>query len=67
MKVSELKEFTEGELQEKRKIFANELITLRHQRIIRQIENPKRIREIKKTIARINTILRERELNQNAK
>jgi len=62
MKASDLREFTNSELLDKKRGFAGELLNLRHQKIIGKIENPNRIREIKKTIARINTIIREREL-----
>ncbi|MEW6104240.1 MAG: 50S ribosomal protein L29 [bacterium] len=62
MKASDLREFTMIELLNKRKEFSAELLNLRHQKVIRQIENPRRIREIKKTIAQVNTIMKEREL-----
>lgn len=60
--VSDLREFTNDELFNKRKELGRELLNLRHQKVISRIENPNRIRAIKKTIAQINTIIREREL-----
>jgi large subunit ribosomal protein L29 len=40
----------------------SELFNLRFQLATGQLENPMRIREVKKNIARVKTILREREL-----
>lgn len=62
IKASDLREFTNDELLNKRKELGKELLNLRHQKVISRIENPHRIGEIKKTIAQINTIMREREL-----
>lgn len=62
MKASNLREFTNDELLNKRKELGMELLNLRHQKVISQIENPNRIPAIKKTIAQINTIIKEREL-----
>jgi large subunit ribosomal protein L29 len=45
-----------GELKE-------ELFNLRFQSALGQLENPMRVREVRKSIARIKTVLRERELN----
>lgn len=62
IKASNLREFANNELLNKRKELGTELLNLRHQKVISQIENPNRIGMIKKTIAQINTIVREREL-----
>ena len=43
-----------------------ELFNLRFQNAINQLENPQRIGDVKKTIARIKTIIRERELEDSA-
>ena len=43
-----------------------ELFNLRFQNAINQLENPKRIGDVKKTIARILTIIHERELQGSA-
>ncbi len=40
-----------------------ELFDLRFQQAIGQLENPARLREIRKTIARIKTVITERELS----
>jgi len=55
---------TNQELHNELKKLKNELFNLRFQLATNQLENPMRIREVKRTIARIKTILRERELEQ---
>lgn len=64
MKASKIREMTNNELQNELKKLKNELFNLRFQLATNQLENPMRIREVKRTIARIKTILRERELEQ---
>jgi large subunit ribosomal protein L29 len=62
MKAEELKELSQNELQEKLDDFRKELFNLRFQHTTAQLENTQRIPEVKKNIARILTVLREREL-----
>jgi large subunit ribosomal protein L29 len=62
MKAGELKEMTNEELLHKEGELKNELFNLRFQAASGQIENPMRIRAVRKEIARIKTILREKEL-----
>lgn len=62
MRPSELREMEEKELLERKNGLERELINLRHQAAIQQLENPKRIRTVKKILARIKTILHEREI-----
>ena len=62
MKAKELKDLTDSELQEKLAGFKEELFNLRFQMVTRQLDNPMRIREVRKSIARIKPILRQREL-----
>lgn len=62
MRVSELRNLTNGELNQKLKDLRTELFNLRFQTITGQLANPQRIRMVKRDIARIKTILREREL-----
>ena len=66
MKVTELRELSTAELFEKLSESKQELFNLRFQNAINQLENPKRIGEVKKTIARINTIIHERELAEDS-
>lgn len=62
MKANQIRELTTAELQQKLKELKSELFNLRFQHATNQLDNPMRIVEVKRTIARIKTILREREL-----
>ena len=64
MKVNEIRDFTDMELNQKLDELKAELFNLRFQNATNQLENPQRITDVKRTIARVKTILRERELNQ---
>ena len=66
MKARELKELRTSKPQDLIKILGDlkaELFNLRFQLATGQLENPMRIREVKKSIAQIKTIIREEELN----
>ncbi len=67
MKANEFRELTEVELQEKLKNLKEELFHLRFQSAVNQLENPMRIKAVKKDIARVLTILREYEINDSVK
>lgn len=62
MKVNEIRNLSTAELTEKVVGLKEELFNLRFQLATGQLENPMRIREVKKTIARIKTVQREEEL-----
>lgn len=62
MKRQDINTMTVDELHIQRKNLIEEYFNLRIQSAIRPLPNPKRIRQIKKDIARINTILHEYEL-----
>ena len=62
MKVNEIRDFTDMELNQKLDELKVELFNLRFQHATNQLDNPQRIAEVKRTIARVKTILREREL-----
>ncbi len=66
MKVTELRELSTEELTLKLADSKQELFNLRFQNAINQLENPQRIGDVKKTIARIKTIIRERDLEGSA-
>ena len=66
MKVTELRELATEELVTKLAENKQELFNLRFQNAINQLDNPKKIGEVKKTIARIKTIIHERELEDSA-
>lgn len=62
MKASELREMSNAELASKLDDAYQELFNLRFQRTTGQLTNTARFRQVRKEIARMNTILREREL-----
>ena len=62
MKVNEIRDLTTDELENKLSDLKEELFNLRFQKAMNQLENPLQIVSVKKTIARIKTIVREREL-----
>lgn len=66
MKISEIRNLNENDLKVKLKDLKSELFNLRFQLAINQLENPMRIRAVKKDIARVQTILREKELSATA-
>ena len=66
MKANEVREMSAAELENKLIELKKELFNLRFQSATNQLENPMRIRAVKKDIARIKTILREIELKADA-
>ena len=62
MKTTEIRELSAAELATKLADLKEELFNLRFQMATGQCENPMKIRDVKKSIARIKTIQREREL-----
>ena len=66
MKATEVRELNTAELESKLKDLKAELFNLRFQLTINQLDNPMRIKAVKKDIARIKTILRENELKDGA-
>jgi large subunit ribosomal protein L29 len=63
MKAKELKELTVEELTKRKKDSKEELFNLRFQHSTGQLENTARIELVKKDIARIETIIRQKGLN----
>ena len=61
MKAAELREMTAAELAKKLSELKEELFNLRFQHAINQLENPGRIDTVKKDIARVMTILAEKQ------
>ncbi len=59
MKASELRQMTGEELQKKELDLREDLFKLRFQHKIRSLENPARLRQIRKDIARVQTVLTE--------
>mgnify|MGYP003764400375 FL=1 len=65
MKVKEAREMSIEELKEKLSELKAELFNLRFQHATNQLDNPMRIKHVKKSIARIKTVIREIELGKN--
>ena len=66
MKTSELREMTSAELTTKLQDLKEELFNLRFQLAINQLDNPMRISAVKKDIARVQTVIRQNELSEQA-
>jgi large subunit ribosomal protein L29 len=62
MKANEIRNLTTAEIEQKVTSLKEELFNLRFQLATGQLDNPARIRQVRKDIARAKTILREREL-----
>ncbi len=65
MKANEIKELTTAEIEDNVKTMKEELFNLRFQLATGQLENTARIKQVKKTIARLKTVERQRELSIN--
>ncbi len=66
MKAQDIRNMSEQELNNQLISLKEELFNLRFQHATGQLDNPLKIKEIKKDYARVKTILRERELQANA-
>ena len=64
MKVKEIRELTTEEINQKLVEAKEELFNLRFQQATGTLEKPSRIRELRHTVARLKTVLREREINE---
>ena len=60
MKATELRNMTSEELNVKLKELKEELFNLRFQHAINQLDNPHKIEDVKKDIARVMTVLHEK-------
>ena len=65
MKVNEIRDMNADEQTQKLQSLKEELFNLRFQHATGQLENPMRLRQVKKSIAQIKTIQRENELGLN--
>ena len=63
MNVKEIRTKSNAELLKEINSLKEELFNLRFQQATGQLDNPARMREVKKTIARIKTVITERELS----
>lgn len=64
MKVEKVRDMTDAEIEDQLKSLRKELFNLRFQFATHQLNNPARIRLVRRDIARLLTIRRERELNK---
>lgn len=62
-KINEYKNMTVEQLQKELKELKNELFKLRFQNSLNGLDNPKKITLVKKEIARVNTLITEKENN----
>lgn len=62
MKIKEIRDLTSVEIEAKVKSLKEELFNLRFQLATGQLENTARIRQVRKAISRMKTVIREREL-----
>ena len=66
MRAAEIRELTVEELNLKLKDLKDELFNLRFQHATNQLDNPMKLVSVKKDIARVKTILHEKQLKDNA-
>jgi large subunit ribosomal protein L29 len=62
VKAQELKEMSEAELRQKEKDLTAELFNLRFQHATGQLENTQRLPQVRKDVARVKTVLRQKTL-----
>ena len=65
MKISKIREMSSPELKTELSELKTELFKLRFSLATNGLDNPMKIREVKRDIAKINTVIKERELKEN--
>ena len=65
MKINKIREMSSPELENELSELKTELFKLRFSLATNGLDNPMKIREVKKDIAKINTVLKDRELKEN--
>ncbi|HOD43008.1 MAG TPA: 50S ribosomal protein L29 [Candidatus Wallbacteria bacterium] len=66
MKSTELRKYTLDELKRKLHDFKQDLFTLRFQAVVGQLTNTAKIRQVRRDIAKVNTVITEKERGINA-
>lgn len=66
MELNKIREMSDKELNAELIKLKKDLFNLRFQHVTGQLENPVKLREIRKDIARVKTIIREKELTAQA-
>ena len=64
MELKKMREMTDIELAAELEKMKKQLFNLRFQHVTGQLENPVKMREVKRNIARVKTIIREKELEK---
>ena len=64
MKVAEIRELSTEDIEKKLVEVKEELFNLRFQQATGNLEKPSRIRDLRHTVARLKTVLKEREVNE---
>ncbi len=64
MRAEEIRKLSIEELNAKVETFKIELFELRMKKAVGELENPAKLKEVRKTIARIKTIIKEKELER---
>ena len=67
MKINKIKEMSSPDLEKELGELKNELFKLRFSLATNGLDNPMKVKEVKKDIARIKTVLREREIEESKK
>jgi large subunit ribosomal protein L29 len=65
MKAGEIREWSSDEIRQKIDEFTEELFNLRFQHATDQLENPMRVGHVRRDIARMKTVVKERELTSS--
>jgi|AutmiccommuBRH23_1029490.scaffolds.fasta_scaffold75566_2 large subunit ribosomal protein L29 len=65
MKTSEIKELTTKEIVEKIQVEKENLVRLKLNHAVSPLDNPMKIKEARKNVARLKTVLHQRELSDN--
>jgi len=67
MKASQFRELAEEELQQKHSDLMDDLFKLRIRHSVAKLENPMKIREVRRDIARLKTVMREHQIGKKEK
>ena len=67
MKANDLRNMTESELKAHHETLVDELVNLRVKLSMRQLDNPLRVRTLRKDIARVMTVIRQKQGAVSAK
>lgn len=62
MSAAELRELPDDELRQQLNEHKEELFSLRFQKVTGQLDNPRRVKQVKRQVARVKTVQREREI-----